>query len=98
MLFAIIANDKPNGLEHRLATRPEHLAHLDSLGDKLVFAGPFLDGEGKANGSLVVIEAGSQEEAEAMAAQDPFVERGVFESYVVRRWNWGINNPEKRGQ
>ncbi|HTN63700.1 MAG TPA: YciI family protein [Devosia sp.] len=98
MLFAIIAQDKPNGLDHRMAVRPTHLKHLDSLGDTLVFAGPFLDDAGNACGSLVVIEAASLDEAKALAAADPFVQQGVFASYEVKRWNWGINNPDKRGQ
>ncbi|MGV3651742.1 MAG: YciI family protein [Devosia sp.] len=98
MLFAIIAEDKPDGVDHRMAVRPTHLKHLDTLGDKLVFAGPFMDAAGKPCGSLMVIEAQSQAEAEAMVAQDPFVTEGVFESYQVRRWNWGINNPTGRGQ
>lgn len=96
MLYAIIAEDKPNGLEHRLAVRPTHLEHLKTLGDKLVFAGPFLDDNEKPKGSLMVIDAPSQAEAEAMAAQDPFVAHGVFDRYEVRRWNWGINNPTGR--
>lgn len=96
MLFAIIAEDRPGGLEHRLAVRPTHLGHLESLGDSLVFAGPFLDADEKPCGSLVVIEAPSLAEAEAMAARDPFVTEGVFARYEVRRWNWGINNPTGR--
>ena len=96
MLFAIIAEDRPGGLEHRLAVRPTHLKHLESLGDKLVFAGPFLDADEKPHGSLVVIAAASQAEAEAMAAADPFVTEGVFDRYQVRRWNWGIKNPTGR--
>ncbi len=96
MLYAIIAEDRPGGLEHRLAVRPTHLKHLESLGDRLVFAGPFLDADEKPHGSLVVIDAPSQAEAEAMAARDPFVTEGVFASYIVRRWNWGINNPAGR--
>jgi len=96
MLYVVIAEDRPNGLEHRLAVRPAHLRHLESLGEKLVLAGPFLDANEKAIGSLVVIDAASQAEAEALAAADPFVREGVFESYRVRRWNWGINNPAGR--
>ncbi|HEY0918859.1 YciI family protein [Devosia sp.] len=96
MLFAMIAEDRPDGLEHRLKVRPTHLEHLDSLGDQLVFAGPFLDGEEKPCGSLVVLEAASLAEAEALAARDPFVTEGVFARYQVRRWNWGINNPSGR--
>jgi len=97
MLYAIIAEDKPNGLDHRLAVRPRHLEHLKSLGDTVVFAGALLDGDEKAEGSLMVIEAGSQAEAEAIANQDPFVKEDVFASVSVRRWNWAVNNPTARG-
>lgn len=95
MLYAIIAEDKPNGLDHRLAVRPRHLEHLKSLGDTVVFAGALLDGDEKAEGSLMVIEAGSQ--AEAIANQDPFVKEDVFAKVTVRRWNWAVNNPTGRG-
>lgn len=97
-LFAIIAQDQPNGVEHRMAVRPTHLKHLETLGDRMVFAGPFLDADEKPTGSLMVIEAGSLDEAKALAAADPFVVEKVFASYEVKRWNWGINNPAKRGQ
>lgn len=97
-LFAIIAQDKPNGVEHRMAVRPTHLDHLKTLGDKIVFAGPFLGEDDKPFGSLMVIEAADLTEAKTMAAADPFVTEGVFASYEVTRWNWGINNPDKRGQ
>jgi uncharacterized protein len=97
LLYAIIAQDKPNGVEHRLAVRPTHLEHLKTLGDRLVFAGALLDTDDKPEGSLMVIEAQSLEEARAMAAADPFVSEGVFASYEVRRWNWAINNPTNRG-
>jgi uncharacterized protein len=97
-LYAFIAKDKPNGVEHRLAVRPEHLRHLESLGDKLVFAGAFQTEEPKPTGSLVVIEAGNLADATATFEQDPFVKQGVFLSYEITRWNWAVNNPGKRGQ
>ena len=97
-LFAILAEDIPNGVEHRMAVRATHLKYLETLGDKLVFAGPFLDGAEKPTGSLVVIEAADIEEAKTMAAADPYAKEGVFASHEVRRWNWGINNPTRRGQ
>jgi len=25
--------------------------------------------------------------------EDPFVKQGVFKTYRVRRWHWGIKNP-----
>lgn len=96
MLFAIIADDHENGLEHRLAVRPTHLKHLESLGEKLVFAGPFLDANNNSVGSLVVIEAKDRAEADALAAADPFVKEGVFVRYQVRPWNWVFNKPAGR--
>ncbi|TIM63516.1 MAG: hypothetical protein E5Y58_28790, partial [Mesorhizobium sp.] len=59
MLFALICKDKPGSLQVRLDTRPEHVAFLEGLNgeNKLAFAGPFLDVDGKPNGSLVVVEA-----------------------------------------
>ena len=41
MLYALICTDKPDGLPVRMANRPDHVAYLQSLGDTLVFAGPF---------------------------------------------------------
>jgi len=95
VLFSIVAYDKPNGLAHRMAVRPEHLAHLDSLGDKLVLAGPFLDAEGNMNGSFMVIEAADQAEAEATFGRDPFVVQGVFGAMEIRPFRIGVNNTKK---
>lgn len=95
-LYAMMAKDKPNSA--RMAVRPTHLKHLDTLGRRLVFAGPFQDEAGQPTGSLVVIEAADLGEARGLFEQDPFVTQGVFQSYEISRWNWGINNPDKRGQ
>ncbi|OAM78854.1 YciI family protein [Devosia elaeis] len=92
MLYAMIAKDAPGALQTRLDTRPVHLEHLKSLGKKLVFAGALLDAEEKPEGSIVVFEAESLEEAEKLAAADPFVPAGVFASYEVKRWRLAINN------
>ena len=91
MLFALIAYDKPNGLPDRMRLRPEHLQHLDALGDKLKLAGPFLDPAGEPNGSIVIIEAENQGEAEALFGRDPFVTGGLFGSYEIRPWRMTIN-------
>jgi len=96
MLFAIIANDKKGALDVRLAARPDHLAFLKNLGEKLVFAGPFLNEEGQLNGSLVVIEADNMAEAEKIAAMDPYKHAGLFESCTVRAWKWALNNKAGR--
>lgn len=96
MLYAIIAYDKPDGVAHRNAVRPTHLEHLDALGDRLVLAGPFLNENGEGVGSFMVIEADSQEEAEAEFAKDPFIKEGVFASWQVRPWRLSINKTQGR--
>ena len=65
MLFALICKDKPGHLQVRLDNRPDHVAFLRELNEAgtLKFAGPFLDDDGKPNGSLVVIEAADKAEA-----------------------------------
>ena len=95
MLFAVICKDKPGSLQVRLDTRPEHIAFLEGLnGDKkLAFAGPFLDPEGKPNGSLVVVDAPDMAGAQALSAADPYAKAGLFESVEIRPWNWTFNKP-----
>lgn len=92
MLFALVAYDKPGSVERRMAIRPEHLKHLESLGQRLKLAGPFLDEKGNMVGSIVLMEAESLEAAEADFRRDPFVAQGLFDSITIKPWKIGINN------
>jgi uncharacterized protein YciI len=95
MLFAFICTDKPEHLEVRTRTRPDHLAYLGDLNARgaLKFAGAFLDDAGKPNGTLAVIEAEDRRAAEAIAASDPYARAGLFAQVEIRPWNWAVNNP-----
>ncbi len=96
MLYALICTDKPDSLAIRQTNRPEHLAYLEGLGDRLVLAGPFIDTDSQAmNGSLIVIEAPSLEAAQEIAAGDPFAKAELFASVEIHPWRWTINNPGK---
>lgn len=94
--YAITAKDKPNGLEARMAVRPEHLKHLETLGDRLIIAGPFQDEDGKATGSFMVIEAADLAEATSLFEADPFIRKDVFASWDISRWGLTINNAAGR--
>lgn len=94
MLFALICTDKPGLLQTRLDARPDHLAFLNSLGDTLKGAGPFLGDDGKPNGSLVIISADDKAGAEAIAARDPYAKAGLFASVDIKPWNWVLKNPD----
>jgi uncharacterized protein YciI len=95
MLFALICKDKPGALNVRMETRPKHVEFINGLiaDRKLAFAGPFLEAEGKSIGSLVMIEAAGQAEAEAVAASDPYARAGLFDSVEVLPWTWVFNKP-----
>ena len=96
MHFAFLCQDKPDSLQLRTDTRPAHLEWLNKINGEgtLAFAGPFLDGDGKANGSLVVVKAGTLEEAKAISAADPYAKAGLFASVDIRPWTWTFNTPE----
>ncbi len=88
MLVAMIGIDKKTeGFERRKQVRREHLAFLSELGDKVVLAGPFMDGD-KPTGSLIVFEAESVEQVNEWIAKDPYTTAEVFETVDVRPWNW----------
>ncbi len=96
MLFAFVCKDKPGHLNVRMETRPAHLEHLNKLNAEgtLKMAGPFLDADGKPNGSLVVVNAESGEAAKAIVDADPYTKAGLFESVEIKPFNWVFNNPE----
>ena len=94
MLFALICTDKPNSLELRQQSRPEHLKFLEGLGSNLKAAGPFTDDEGKPIGSLVVVEAANRAAITEIAARDPYAVVGLFASVQIKPWKWLIKNPE----
>jgi uncharacterized protein YciI len=96
MLFAFVCKDKPGHLNVRIETRPAHVEHLNKLNAEgtLKMAGPFLDAEGKPNGSLVIVEAENVEAAVAIADSDPYTKAGLFENVEVKPFNWVFNKPE----
>ena len=94
MLFIIESMDKSGALDLRLKTREKHLQYLDSLGEKLILAGPFLDKNEKPNGSMIIIRADNISEAKSIADKDPYKQVGLFATSSIRAWLWAINNKE----
>ena len=64
--------------------RPEHRRYLTALQEqgKLFMAGPFTDD----SGALIVYEADTPEQAEALLKADPFHTGGVFVRWTLRPW------------
>jgi uncharacterized protein YciI len=74
------------------SVRPTHRQYLTGLLAKgqLAIAGPFLDDYG----ALIVYEADSPAEAEALLQGDPFHAAGVFVRWTIRPWNTVMANRE----
>ena len=92
MWYMILAYDRPHSLDHRLKHRAAHLARLKSLQElgRLLLAGPLpsIDspdpGPAGFDGSLMIVEFTSIQEAEHWASQDPFMTGGVYQSVTVK--------------
>ncbi|OSN03612.1 hypothetical protein AU512_05600 [Lonsdalea iberica] len=92
MFYVIFATDAANTLEKRQASRPDHLARLQTLRDqgRLLTAGPLpaIDsndpGSAGFTGSAVIAEFSSLTEAKSWAEADPYVAAGVYQTVVVK--------------
>ncbi|MFP1907450.1 YciI family protein [Lonsdalea quercina] len=92
MFYVIFATDAANTLEKRQASRPDHLARLQTLRDqgRLLTAGPLpaIDsnepGSAGFTGSVVIAEFPSLAEAKSWADADPYVAAGVYQQVIVK--------------
>lgn len=84
--YAIHCIDQPSSAELRAATRPRHLEHMATLGDRLLVAGPLLDDDGRPIGTLLIIDFDDRKSAIQFAADDPYALAGLFASVAVTAW------------
>ena len=89
--FVLTCFDKQDSLALRLATRPAHLVYIESF-PNLKLGGPLLDDDGSPMGSLFIIETDDREGAADFAANDPYAQAGLFESFTIRPWRQVIGD------
>ncbi len=93
--FLIYAEDKPDSLHIRQAARAGHIAWLKAPSAvKLLMAGPWLDESGDMRGSLVIVEADSQDTVEDWLAGDPYKSAGLTKTVTIKPYLWAIGRPE----
>jgi len=73
--------------------RPDHIAYRKGLGSAIALAGPLLDDAAQPVGSVVILAADGRDEAEALAARDPYVAGGVMELVSVRPYRIAAMKP-----
>jgi uncharacterized protein YciI len=92
MWYLILGADVDDSLAARKQARPAHLARLQALDaqGRLKLAGPLpaIDAEDPGDagftGSVIIAAFDSIEEAKAWAADDPYVEAGVYDTMLVK--------------
>jgi uncharacterized protein YciI len=87
-LYVVLSTPLEDGQEQLLAHLPAHLEYMIANEKQgLLFAsGPLSEQDGSQKGrGLTVLRAASREDAEKIAAQDPFVVHRV-RTFEVREW------------
>ena len=65
-----------------MAVAPRHAEYWRELRVPSYRGGPF----GDRSGGLITFEAGSEAEATALVAGDPFLREGLLEAYWLKEW------------
>jgi uncharacterized protein len=96
MKFMIYTVDIEGGLPIRTANRAAHLAFLKAASDvKVLAAGPWLNAEGgDMSGSLLIVEAPSEDAARLWLDQDPYYKAGLRADLILRPFIWALGAPE----
>ena len=96
MYFAVITRDRPGVSELRTRLRPAHREWLRKPGNHPIvvrLGGALLDDEGDMNGTLLVVEAETEDTVRAFLAEDPYCRNDLFECLEVRQWQWSLGQP-----
>lgn len=92
MYFIVYAKDKPGHTEMRMNNRPDHVAWLKS--SSVPVAGPLLADDNETMiGSMLIVEADSRADVEALLPNDPYAIAGLFDSVEVHPWIWALGAP-----
>lgn len=93
--FIVLGTDAPGTAALRQQMRPAHRAWLrDHPGHEVtvLHGGPTLDAQGAMNGTVLIMEAATEQAVRAFLAADPYVQHGLFQRCEVRRWAWTLRS------
>ena len=85
MHCAVICLDTEGSGPLREEHMEAHIAHIKSISDKIMVAGPCPpDAEHENGASLFVLEVGNLAEARKIVEADPYNKAGIWQSIIVR--------------
>ena len=91
MPFVVIARDKPDP-SLRLAARADHLDHIATRQDIIIYAGPLLE-DGEMVGSLFIYDVPDRTALQSCLAEDPYCVHDIFASVEIFESRWMV--PER---
>ena len=91
MNFVVIGKDKGAG-ELRRRHRADHLRFVAGEQDRIVYAGPLLEG-GRMVGSIFVFDLPDRAALDAYLVSDPYFVAGIFETVEIFESRWMV--PER---
>jgi uncharacterized protein len=84
MKFVMIGWDSPDGAAIRAAVRAAHFAYVETIVERMWIGGPIKSDAGDFLGSVIIYEAESRDEAEALLRGDPY--------FVANLWDrWSLD-------
>ncbi len=87
MLFFFHCVDKPEHGHVRAENRAKHLDYLETLGDRLIIAGPTLTEDGQnLTGTVLIVDCADRADADRFAADDPYTQAGLFQKVTIEPW------------
>ena len=100
MLFAFINWDRDGAGDLRTELRPVHREYLGGVADRIAFAGPLLADDGQTvQGSLLVLDFPTREDAEAWLDGEPYTGAGVYSTTTIHlfenRWPQRAGFPDR---
>ncbi|MCB1502040.1 MAG: hypothetical protein KDK07_20015 [Bauldia sp.] len=93
--YVVHALDRQGSDDVRAANRPAHRLRLREHDHPVSVrvGGPLLDDRGQMCGTLLIVEAGTEQEVAEFLAADPYVVAGLYEDVSIRGFNWGLGRP-----
>lgn len=91
-MFLMFATGRPGMTEIRHGLLEDHRAYFRDNGylDRFVFRGPLQSDDGEEwLGSAMAIELPDRAAVDAMLADEPYVQNGLYDQIEVHRWRFG---------
>lgn len=85
MIFSVLFEDRPGREDQRQQHMAAHLQFLETLGARVLGAGPLFDGDA-GRGGMWLIKADTAQQVRALVEQDPFWPTGLRKSVAIREW------------